>query len=68
MTHNEVIRFQPLSIRLFFWGGGEGWGEGVEGRPDTQVSNSPFPCCCEPHFESEAKCKSFSYEINFVYT
>ena len=40
----------------------------MEGRPDTQVSNSPFPCCCEPHFESEAKCKSFSYEINFVYT
>ena len=25
-------------------------------------NNRPFPSCCEPHYESEAKCKSFSYK------
>ena len=25
----------------------------------------PFPSCCGPHYESEAKCKSFSYESKF---
>ena len=24
--------------------------------------NRPFPSCCKPHYENEAKCKSFSYE------
>ena len=29
-------------------------------------SNSPFPSCCEPHYESEAKCKTFHMKISFV--
>ena len=28
--------------------------------------NRPFPSCCEPHYESEAKCKTFHMKINFV--
>ena len=26
----------------------------------------PFPSCCEPHHESEAKCKTFHMKISFV--
>ena len=29
-------------------------------------ANRPFPSCCEPHYESEAKCKTFHMKINFV--
>ena len=29
-------------------------------------SNRPFPSCCEPHYESEAKCKTFHSKISFV--
>ena len=25
----------------------------------------PFPSCCEPHYESEAKCKAFHMKISF---
>ena len=28
--------------------------------------NRPFPGCCEPHYESEAKCKTFHMKISFV--
>ena len=27
--------------------------------------NRPFPSCCEPHYESEAKCKTFHKKISF---
>ena len=27
--------------------------------------NSPFPSCCEPHYESEAKCKVFIMKMSF---
>ena len=27
--------------------------------------NRPFPSCCEPHYESEAKCKAFPMENEF---
>ena len=27
--------------------------------------NRPFPSCCEPHYESEAKCKVFIMKISF---
>ena len=27
--------------------------------------NTPFPSCCEPHYESEAKCKPFNSKISF---
>ena len=30
------------------------------------VFNRPFPSCCEPHFESEATCKTFHMKISFV--
>ena len=29
------------------------------------VFNRPFPSCCEPHYESEAKCKVFNMKISF---
>ena len=29
--------------------------------------NRPFPSWCEPHYESEAKCKTFQTKISFVY-
>ena len=28
--------------------------------------NRPFPSFCEPHYESEAKCKTFHMKISFV--
>ena len=28
----------------------------------TNRFNRPFPSCCEPHYESETNCKSFSHE------
>ena len=28
--------------------------------------NRPFPSCCKPHYESEAKCKIFHMKISFV--
>ena len=28
--------------------------------------NMPFSSCCEPHYESEAKCKTFHMKISFV--
>ena len=28
--------------------------------------NRPFPSCCEPHYESEAKCKTFHMKISFL--
>ena len=31
----------------------------------TLENNRPFPSCCEPHFESEAKCKVFIMKISF---
>ena len=32
----------------------------------TLGANRPSPSCCEPHYESEAKCKqSFSFENQF---
>ena len=34
----------------------------LEGRRE----NRPFPSCCEPHYESEAKCKAFHVKISFV--
>ena len=30
------------------------------------VFNKPFPSCCEPHYESEAKCKAFNMKNSFV--
>ena len=31
------------------------------------MRNRPFPSCCEPHYESEAKCKAFQHmKINFA--
>ena len=33
-----------------------------EVEPNAEVPNKPFPSYCGPHYESEAKCKSFSYE------
>ena len=29
--------------------------------------NRPFPSCCEPQYEGEAKCKTFHMKISFVY-
>ena len=29
-------------------------------------NNRPFPSCCEPHYESEAKFKTFHMKISFV--
>ena len=29
-------------------------------------NNRPFPSCCEPHYESEARCKTFHTKISFV--
>ena len=29
--------------------------------------NRPFPTCCEPHYESEAKCKTIHTKISFVF-
>ena len=29
-------------------------------------ANRPFPSCCEPHYNSEAKCKAFHGKISFV--
>ena len=29
------------------------------------VWNWPFPSCCKPHYQSEAKCKVFIMEISF---
>ena len=29
--------------------------------------NRPFPSFCEPHYESEAKCKTFHMKISFVF-
>ena len=28
--------------------------------------NRPFPSCCKPQYESEAKCKAFHMKISFV--
>ena len=33
----------------------------------TVSVNRPFPSCCESHYESEAKCKTFHMKISFVY-
>ena len=30
------------------------------------VVNRPFPSCCEPHYKSEAKCKTFHMKISFL--
>ena len=30
-----------------------------------RMINRPFPSCCEPHYESEAKCKVFIMKISF---
>lgn len=32
----------------------------------THLTNRPFPSCCEPHYESEAKCKTFHMKIGLV--
>ena len=32
----------------------------------SETINRPFPCCCEPHYESEAKRKAFHMKISFV--
>ena len=31
-----------------------------------QKRNRPFPSCCKPHYEGEAKCKTFHIKIRFV--
>ena len=31
-------------------------------------NNRPFPNCCEPHYESDAKCKVFHMKISFVHS
>ena len=36
---------------------------GSEGRGGV---NRPFPNCCQPHYESEARCKAFHMKISFV--
>ena len=28
-------------------------------------TNRPFPSCCQPHYESKAKCKVFVMKISF---
>ena len=33
---------------------------------DTPLSWRPFPSCCEPLYESEAKCKAFHMKISFA--
>ena len=31
------------------------------------VENRPFPSCCEPHYESEAKGKAFHMQIHTLF-
>ena len=31
-----------------------------------KIKNRPFARCCEPHYESEAKCKALYMKISFV--
>ena len=31
----------------------------------VKTENRPFPSCCEPHYESEAKCEVFVMKISF---
>ena len=39
----------------------------IIGRWRTDFSfNRPFPSCCEPYYESEAKCKTIHMKISFV--
>ena len=33
---------------------------------NCELTNRPFPSCCEPHYESEAKCKAFHTKVIFV--
>ena len=35
-------------------------------RSTNKYMNRPFPSCCEPHYESEAMCKTFHMKISFV--
>ena len=32
----------------------------------SEPTNRPFPSCCEPHYESKAKCKIFHMKMSFV--
>ena len=32
----------------------------------SYTHNGPFTNCCEPHYESEVKCKAFHMKISFV--
>ena len=32
---------------------------------EIAVSNRPLPSCCKPHYENEAKCKTFYMKISF---
>ena len=33
---------------------------------ERSLFDRPFPSCCEPHYESKAKCKTFHMKISFV--
>ena len=33
----------------------------------TTGNQRPFPSCCEPQYESEAKCEAFHMKISFLY-
>ena len=35
----------------------------VKSYPNSEI-NRPFQSCCEPHYESEAKCKAFHMKIS----
>ena len=34
-------------------------------KKEANANNRPFPSCCEPHYESEGKCKVFVMKISF---
>ena len=40
---------------------------GANLKTEFYFDNRPFPSCCEPHYESEAKCKAFHMKNSFVY-
>ena len=41
------------------------YNESLSNKVSGVMDNRSFPSCCEPHYESEAKCKTFHMKISF---
>ena len=67
----DSVTFKASADDVYFHSYPANYGEyrlilSQRGRRAIEQNNRSFPSCCEPLYESEAKCKAFHMKISFA--